>query len=89
MNTTPAGMVPDIGTNPWPDAVLLPGNAFIYDLVYNPPETSLVRQARQSGLPAASGLGMLVEQAARSFECWTGIPAPLDVMYQAAENEGR
>jgi len=88
INTTPLGMSPDIGENPWPNEVPLPGNAFIYDLVYNPRDTSLVKLARQSGLLAANGLGMLVEQAARSFECWTGIPAPLEAMYQALENEG-
>jgi len=88
VNTTPLGMSPDIGSNPWPNEVPLPGNAFIFDLVYNPRETSLMMLARQSGLPVASGLGMLVEQAARSFERWTGLQAPLEVMYRAVEDLG-
>jgi shikimate dehydrogenase len=87
VNTTPLGMSPNIGTNPWPNEVPLPANAFLFDLVYNPRETSLMMLARQSGLAAANGLGMLVEQAARSFECWTGIKAPLVAMYQAVELE--
>ncbi|GAB4476259.1 MAG: shikimate dehydrogenase [Anaerolineales bacterium] len=43
-----------------------------YDLVYNPPETTFLRQARQQGYPARNGLGMLIHQAALAFECWTG-----------------
>lgn len=87
VNTTPVGMSPSLGSNPWPNELPLPENAFIYDLVYNPRETALVLLARQSGLPAVSGLGMLVEQAARSFECWTGIAAPVDAMYQVVASD--
>jgi shikimate dehydrogenase len=49
-----------------------PPNAAVYDLVYNPRETKLVKDARAAGLPATTGLGMLIEQAALSFEIWTG-----------------
>jgi shikimate dehydrogenase len=69
--------------SPWPDEVSLPRNAAVYDLVYNPRETRLVKQARAAGLPATTGLGMLVEQAALAFERWTGREAPRDVMMAA------
>ena len=84
VNTTPAGMAPNVESSPWPAEVSLPRNTAVYDLVYNPPETTLVRTARTAGLPATTGLGMLIEQAALSFECWTGLSAPREAMWQAA-----
>jgi shikimate dehydrogenase len=70
--------------SPWPEKIPLPDRAYIYDLVYNPAETRLVQSARLAGLHAANGLGMLVHQAALSFERWTGQSAPLQAMAEAA-----
>jgi shikimate 5-dehydrogenase len=61
----------------------------VYDLVYAPEETPLVRAARLRGLPAVSGLGMLIHQAAAAFTLWTGLDAPVEVMRQAAERRLR
>ncbi len=72
VNTTPLGMTPHPEASPWPDDLPLPPGAFVYDLVYNPRETTFMRQAQAAGLPAANGLGMLVHQGARAFELWTG-----------------
>ncbi len=72
VNCTPLGMAPHPDATPWPEALPLPQTA-VYDLIYNPPETSLVRQARAAGLPAITGYGMLLEQAALAFARWTGI----------------
>jgi len=72
VNTTPLGMFPDIDTSPWFSELPFPSKAMVYDLVYNPKMTRLVRDAQSSGLPSKTGLGMLVEQAALSFEIWTG-----------------
>jgi shikimate dehydrogenase len=55
----------------------------VYDLVYNPAETALVRAARAGGLRAASGLGMLVEQAALAFQMWTGKAVPRQPLWEA------
>ena len=85
VNTTPLGMSPQTETCPWPDRLPLPPLAAIYDLVYNPPETRLMQRARQSGLSARGGLGMLVEQAALAIERWTSRPAPRAIMQQAAQ----
>jgi shikimate dehydrogenase len=87
VNTTPVGMHPHEDTCPWPAEIPLPKGAAIYDLVYNPRETLLVRRAREIGSPATTGLGMLVEQAALAFERWTGVKAPRDEMMAAASCE--
>lgn len=86
VNTTPLGMAPDVQATPWPEDIPFPAGAFVYDLVYNPAETRLVGAARKAGRPAATGLGMLIEQAARSFELWTGHRAPRQSMYAAVSN---
>ena len=83
VNATPAGMLSHEDENAWPEALPLPGGAFIYDMVYVPRETAMVRRARSAGLGAANGSGMLVEQAAAAFELWTGRKAPRGVMRRA------
>ena len=65
---------------------LMPKNSCVYDLVYNPKETQLVKQAKSLGHKASSGLGMLLYQGAESFELWTGKKAPIEVMKAALEN---
>lgn len=87
VNCTPLGMTPHADASPWLDGVPFPPGAFVYDMVYNPAETRLTRQARAAGLRAATGLGMLVEQGALAFELWTGRPAPRALMRAAAETE--
>jgi shikimate dehydrogenase len=84
-------MSPDVEACPWPQDVFLPAGAFVYDLVYNPAETMLMKRARAEGLESGSGLGMLVEQGALAFELWTGETPPRRVMAAAAQAalEGR
>ena len=72
VNTTPIGMTPNIDQSPWPENLPFPSFSTIYDLVYNPRETKLVKDACSQGLYATTGLGMLIEQAALAFEIWTG-----------------
>jgi shikimate dehydrogenase len=67
---------------PWGD---LSPHTLAYDVVYNPPVTPFLRAAMTHRLLARGGLGMLVRQAARSIELWTGQSPPLDVLHQAAE----
>ena len=83
VNTTPLGMTPNIESSPLPENTTFAENAFIYDLVYNPSETKLIRDARARGLSASTGLGMLIEQAALAFETWTGANADRIAMLQA------
>jgi shikimate dehydrogenase len=53
-------------------------------MIYRPPQTALLRQAAQLGLPHANGLSMLIHQGARSLETWTGANVPVPVMQAAA-----
>jgi shikimate dehydrogenase len=62
----------------------LGSGVLVIDLLYDPPSTDLQRRAREAGATAFGGLGHLLEQAALSFELWTGQPAPLEVMSAAA-----
>jgi shikimate dehydrogenase len=57
----------------------------VYDMIYRPAETTLLKAARRAGLPAANGLGMLLYQGASALEIWSGKPAPIAVMRQALE----
>ena len=86
VNTTPLGMSPNIETSPLPENTVLSKNTFVYDLVYNPRETKLVKDARAQGLSATTGLGMLIEQAALAFELWTGHTPPRDILRTATDN---
>jgi shikimate dehydrogenase len=83
VNATPVGMWPHVDDNPWPKGVSLPADAKVYDLVYNPPETDLMRTARAAGLSARNGLGMLVEQAALALERWTDMLVPRGPMWMS------
>jgi shikimate dehydrogenase len=85
INTTPVGMSPDVHASPWPKDIPFPQEAILYDLVYTPRQTQLVQAAQSAGLLAESGLGMLAEQAALSFERWTRQRAPRLAMRQAAK----
>jgi shikimate dehydrogenase len=71
VNTTPIGMHPNVDATPLPADKLAPGQV-VYDIVYNPAETRLLREARGRGCLAVGGLGMLVHQGLASFEQWTG-----------------
>ena len=62
----------------------IPPTALVYDLVYNPLETPLLREAARAGAGVLGGIHMLVYQGAASFEMWTGKPAPVEVMLNAA-----
>lgn len=86
VNTTPVGMTPDTDQSPLPAGAILSKDTFLYDLVYNPLETRLVREARAQGLQATTGLGMLIEQAALAFELWTGYSASRQVMRSAVDH---
>lgn len=62
----------------------IPPTVLVNDLVYNPLETPLLREAAAAGASRLGGIHMLVYQGADSFEMWTGQPAPVEVMLEAA-----
>jgi 3-dehydroquinate dehydratase/shikimate dehydrogenase len=85
INATPVGMagIVKAGAKSVPVSPLEAGeiNArYVFDLVYNPIETPLLRMARQKGIPVITGVEMFVQQGARQFEIWTGKPAPEEEM---------
>jgi shikimate dehydrogenase len=86
INTTPLGMSPAVEGSPWPEKVPFPPGAFVYDLVYNPRQTQLMRQALANGCPTSNGLGMLLRQGAASLALWSGLQPDLAVMESALED---
>ena len=84
VNCTPVGTRGSESEGKSPlDAALLPPGGVVFDLVYNPPETALLKAAKERGATPVSGLGMLVYQAAESFRIWTGQQAPVEQMLSA------
>ena len=63
---------------------LIRSTMLVYDVIYRPAETPLMKAARKRGAEVLGGLPMLVYQGAASLEMWTGQPAPVDVMFEAA-----
>jgi shikimate dehydrogenase len=83
VNATTMGMTTD---NVAFDVAALPETALVFDLVYVPPETPLVRAAAARGLVVCNGLEMLVRQGEEAFERWTGIGSTADIMRSALES---
>ncbi|MCI0402408.1 MAG: shikimate dehydrogenase [Acidobacteria bacterium] len=81
VNCTPVGQAPGTEASPLRDGEL--NCRVVFDLVYNPIETKLLRLARRRGCRTVPGWQMLVEQGAAQFEIWTGLRAPLAVMRRA------
>ncbi len=81
INATPVGMAPHVDALPIDFSRLRV--RVVFEMVYYPPETRLLAEARKRGLTTISGLEMLVAQGARQFEIWTGQSAPRALMEQA------
>ncbi|MCX5670310.1 MAG: shikimate dehydrogenase, partial [Planctomycetota bacterium] len=79
LNCTPVGMHPRTDASPAPAALLRPGMV-VYDAVYNPLETRLVKEARAAGCRTVAGIDHFIRQAVEQFELWTGRPAPVETM---------
>jgi 3-dehydroquinate dehydratase / shikimate dehydrogenase len=83
VNTTPVGTWPCVDEAPLERSAIAGG--IVYDLIYNPRETTLLKWAREAGAETIGGLDMLVGQACLQFEWWTGREAPAGVMEAAAD----
>lgn len=79
INTTPLGMYPDIEASPISEE-MLHNDLFVFDIVYNPLETRLLKEARKIGCKTLGGLDMFVNQGALAFEWWTGKKPNLNLM---------
>ena len=82
VNCTSVGMHPKVDDTPFV-ANYLDAGTFVFDTVYNPEDTLLLKQAQEHGCSTVSGIEMFVRQAAVQFERFTDQPAPLDVMREA------
>ena len=82
VNATPLGMEGFEERLPVP--VTLLEKVTVFDTVYNPMETLLIKEAKRRGCRVIYGIEMLVHQGARSFEIWTGMKPPIEVMREAA-----
>ena len=82
INTTSVGMFPKIEET-LVDRHLIKPNMVVFDIIYNPPETRLLREATASGAKALNGINMLVNQGALSFKLWIKLEPPIDVMLRA------
>ena len=80
INCTPIGMHPHENDSPLEE---IPSSVrVVFDVIYSPIETRLLRQARADGCQIVAGVDMFIRQACAQFEIWTGRPAPVDVMRQ-------
>ena len=83
VHATPVGSGAFPGQSLVPERLLRPG-ALVFDMVYEPRPTPLLRAAQAAGCVTVDGLEMLLAQAAGQFETWTGVPAPVEAMREAA-----
>ncbi len=83
VNTTTVGMGKD---ETLVTADMLNNKQVVFDLVYRPVETQLLKEAKLAGAKAIDGITMLVRQGALSFEIWTGVKPPVDVMERSARD---
>lgn len=82
INTTPVGMWPQVDAVPIPPERLRPG-MMVMDIIYNPLQSRLLREAAAKGCPTLNGIPMFVYQGAMQFKLWTERDAPLSVMMQS------
>jgi len=83
VNATSVGMHPNIDETPIPKNLIKP-EMVVFDVVYRPIKTRLLKEAKQVGAKTINGLAMLVFQAVKAFEIWTGLTPPIDAMFRAA-----
>jgi shikimate dehydrogenase len=89
LNATSLGLKP-ADPSPFDEAKFSLSRAkAVYDMIYRPAETTLLQMARSAGCTTANGMGMLLYQGAKALELWTGLPAPIEVMRRALEQEVR
>ena len=86
VDTTPLGMDPHIDDEPIATAEDMHEDLVVFDAVYNPNETVLLKETINAGAKPVYGIKMLLYQGAESFKIWTGVDAPIDVMEKALKD---
>ncbi|MDO5409770.1 MAG: shikimate dehydrogenase [Lachnospiraceae bacterium] len=80
VNGTSVGMAPGTDRTIITDTSMFHPNLFVFDVIYNPQETRLLKEAKAAGCRTANGMYMLLYQGAASFELWTGKKMPVDAI---------
>ena len=80
INATSVGMVPDVTGTVIPDKTLFHPELTVADVVYEPRETRLLREAREAGCPTFNGMYMLLHQGVKAFHIWTGLDMPVEIV---------
>lgn len=80
VNATSVGMAPDTDSSIITDPSLFRPELIVSDVIYNPKETKLLREAREAGCPVFNGMYMLLYQGAEAFRLWTGQNMPIDAI---------
>lgn len=86
INTTPLGMFPEVDDMPPIDLKLLPEGALVYDVIYNPAETKLLRTAKELGYPTLNGMSMLLLQGKEAYRLFTGETPDMEIMTKTLKN---
>ena len=86
IDTTPLGMHPNISDEPIVKADMMDEDLVVFDAVYNPNETVLIKEVIKANAKPVYGIKLLLYQGAESFKIWTGKTAPIDVMEKALRN---
>ena len=80
VNGTSVGMAPNTARTIITDTSMFHKDLFVFDVIYNPQETRLLREAKEAGCRTGNGMYMLLYQGAASFKLWTGADMPVEVI---------
>lgn len=87
VNCTPVGMHPEVDDSPLPPAAFNKNDMIVFDTVYHPESTMMLKLASERGCKVVTGVEMFVRQAARQFQLYTGREAPLEVMREVLKRK--
>ena len=80
VNGTSVGMAPNVDRTIITDTSMFHKDLFVFDVIYNPQETKLLREAKEAGCKTGNGMYMLLYQGAASFKLWTGEEMPVEII---------
>ena len=88
VNGTSVGMAPKTENTIITDTTMFHKDLFVFDVIYNPQETRLLREAKEAGCKTGNGMYMLLYQGAASFKLWTGMDMPVEIIKEKYFSKG-